>query len=554
MTNDTASAEAVGVPAAGPLAASRRWRHIELAAGILVISAIFFWLQFSTAGLCCGDFDSYYHIQWSRLLGEGLLHGSFPPVFKWLPLTSLNPTDYADQHFLFHLLLMPFTWIGDLQLAAKLAAALFGAAAVFSVYWLMLRYRISDPFLWLLALLGCSAAFYVRLNETRAQGLSLIFLVAGIVLLLERKYAWLCPVAFLYAWAYNLFVLIGLMAFLWTIVVWWSERRLEYRPLLWTGVGMVGGFVINPYFPKNVHLLLEHIVNRSVRIAASTEIGTEWLSLPGWDFLKGSLVASAAMLVGFIAFGYVLSLNRGRRVNVQRPLFFLLLSTALLVMAIRYVRFLEYWPPFAVLFAAFAVQGVQQARLDPQVQPLGQSADEPSVQTTAPSHRSAKFSRSVGLAALALFLAGMCVHNLLYVRMGIRLTTPDPNWYAAGAQWLHNSVPAGTLIYDLRYSDFPKLFFYDTAHPYVSGLDPLYLRDRYPELAELEFRLLRGQDKDPANAIRSAFVNAGVPTPRYIFIGSVPTPFSREWLDYIRQGNGFDVVYEDPECMILRLR
>jgi hypothetical protein len=267
-----------------------------------------------------------------------------------------------------------------------------------------------------------------------------------------------------------------------------------------------------------------------------TEIGSEWLSLPGWDFLKGSVVACAATLLGFIAFGYLLSLHRESRAKIQRPLFLLLVSTALLLMAIRYVRFLEYWPPFAVLFAAFVVQGVQQAREEP------------------PVHLPSELSRRFDLAALALLLAGMCVYNLTYVRVGIRATTANPDLYAAGVQWLRNSVPAGTLVYDLLYSDFPKLFFYDTAHTYVSGLDPLYLRDRYPELAELEFRLLRGQDKDPANAIRSAFANSGVPAPTYIFVGSTPIRPSREWLEYIRQSGGFDVVYEDSECMILRLR
>src|SRR5207237_9950113 len=82
----------------------------------------------------------------------------------------------------------------------------------------------------------------------------------------------------------------------------------------------------------------------------------ECYSFTSWAFLQISLVASAAMIVGYIAFGYALS--RGDRIRLQRPLLFLLFSSVLLLITIRSIRFMEYWPPFAVLFAAFTLQAV----------------------------------------------------------------------------------------------------------------------------------------------------------------------------------------------------
>lgn len=49
---------------------------------------------------------------------------------------------------------MPFTWFRDIRVGAKVATVLFGSAAVFSLYWLILRYRLRYPLLWLIALLG----------------------------------------------------------------------------------------------------------------------------------------------------------------------------------------------------------------------------------------------------------------------------------------------------------------------------------------------------------------------------------------------------------------
>src|SRR5438477_457451 len=81
--------------------------------------------------------------------------------------------------------------------------------------------------------------FYARLNMTKAQSISILFIVAGIILLFERRYVWLWPIAFLYVWTYNLFVILGVLSLIWVVVVWWSERRIEWRPLLWTSLGMV---------------------------------------------------------------------------------------------------------------------------------------------------------------------------------------------------------------------------------------------------------------------------------------------------------------------------
>ena len=68
-------------------------RILQLVIGAIAIGIIFWKLQFSTSAICCGDFDGYYHIQWSRTLWESIKSRAFPPPFPWLPLTTLNPKD-----------------------------------------------------------------------------------------------------------------------------------------------------------------------------------------------------------------------------------------------------------------------------------------------------------------------------------------------------------------------------------------------------------------------------------------------------------------------------
>src|SRR4030095_3695462 len=117
-------------------------RAVQLFAGAIAIGLIFWKLQFSTGAICCGDYDGYYHMKWSRLLWESLRNHSFPPRFIWLPLTTLNPNHYVDHHLLFHFFQIRFTWFGDLRMGAKVSATIFASLAMFSCYWLLVRYRI----------------------------------------------------------------------------------------------------------------------------------------------------------------------------------------------------------------------------------------------------------------------------------------------------------------------------------------------------------------------------------------------------------------------------
>ncbi len=53
-----------------------------------------------------------------------------------------------------------------------------------------------------------SEAFIYRMSIPRAQSISLAFLAVGLLLLLERRYWLIAPLAFFYVWFYNAFPLI----------------------------------------------------------------------------------------------------------------------------------------------------------------------------------------------------------------------------------------------------------------------------------------------------------------------------------------------------------
>ncbi|HST23561.1 MAG TPA: hypothetical protein VLR90_20790, partial [Blastocatellia bacterium] len=114
------------------------------------------YIQF--AGPNIVDYDGYYHIKTAYLIREQGLALDFP----WLKFTILDEAHYTDHHMLLHVLQMPFTFVGDLRLAAKLSPV-FLAAFAFTIFYLLIRrYEIGYPLLWLIVLFASSSPFLYR--------------------------------------------------------------------------------------------------------------------------------------------------------------------------------------------------------------------------------------------------------------------------------------------------------------------------------------------------------------------------------------------------------
>jgi len=519
-------------------------RAVQLLTAAIIIGLIFWKLQFATSAICCGDFDGYYHIKWSRLLWESLRQHSFPPQFIWLPLTTLDPKHYVDHHLLFHFFQMPFTWFGDLRLGAKISAAIFAGLAIFSCYWLMLRYRVRYSFLWLLALLACSAPFLYRLNMAKAPPFAIIFLVVSIHLLFTGKFWPLLLLSFVFALTYDMFVLLILAAVIWTAVIGWTERRFEWRPLVWVMFGSLAGLVINPYFPTNFHLLYEHLKIKLTPSDFSTKVGSEWYPYDTWEFLGNSVVACAAMVIGYLAF------DPSDRKRAHHSLFFLIFSSALLIMTARWRRIAEYWPPFAVIFAAFALQPwIEGTRssftklstdiLD-ELQPF---LDRPASVSPATDSDWKAIWPATAIAVVTLTL-GVCLFLNLRATFKDIASSEAHQHYRGGAEWMRANIAPRQIIFNTDWDDFPRLFYYDPDHVYVSGLDPTYLFDKDSGLSKLYDRITLGDEEDPGPLIRDRF------GARYVFTDNSHDDF----FDNAQSSGWFEVVYEDKDCTVLHIR
>jgi len=519
-------------------------RTIGFVIGAIAIVVIMRQLQFSTDSICCGDYDGYYHVKWSRLLWESIKNKSFPPQFPWLPLTTLNAKDYVDHHLLFHIFQMPFVAFRDPRLGSKIGSVVFASLAMLSCYWLLIRYRVRYVLVWLIALLACSVPFLYRLNMAKAPPLAIIYLVIAIHLFFRRKSWPLVIVALLFTWTYDMFVLLIMATVIWVVTIAWTERRFEWRPLVWVLLGCGAGMVINPYFPHNFQLLYEHVKIKLTLTEYTTKVGLEWYPYDSWEFLGNSALSCIAMVVGYIAF------DPAERKKAQHPLFFLLFSTALMLMTARWKRIAEYWPPFAILFAGFSLQPwlagarTHLTRLPPDVlDELKPFFDRDASWTKKITSDTRELMRTIAVATVALALSIFLFFNLRGAMDDIERAKPH-DYYRSGAVWMRANIPRGEIIYNTNWDEFPRLFYFDETHYYVSGLDPTYLLDEHPDLARLSDRINLGQETDPGPLIRDRF------GARYVFTDHEHDDF----FTHARESGWFDIVYEDAECTIMYIR
>ncbi|NNE98757.1 MAG: hypothetical protein HKN25_07025, partial [Pyrinomonadaceae bacterium] len=491
-------------------------RYVYLGFGFFSILLLMVLLQFSTQAICCGDWDGYYHIRWSALVWENFKQFKWLPEFTWLPLTVLNSGEYADHHFLFHLLQIPFLWFFGPVMAAKVAAVFYGTLAIFSVYWVLFRYKVNYLLLWLAALLTCSNPFFYRMNMAKAPPLTIIYSVIGIYLLFERKYIWLMPLMFVFVWTYSLFPLLFLAALIWAAIVGWNEKKLEWQPVAYTFAGMVLGNVINPYFPNNIILFFRHFAMK-FRGSYQVSVGGEWYPYDGWQFVTHLTIALVAMLMGYILF---------KPKNGQLPekaTFFLVFATVLLIWMFKSKRLAEYFPPFAILFGAFSWKSffAPAAPLLPEdfARDIGPYLDADKGSEEQELKNLFKSVVPWVLAAFFIFLMfynfyGINIKSLGLEQKGlltvIRENEKDDK-YAEAMEWASANIPEGETIFNCNWDDFPKMFFLDTKHKYVYGLDPNYLYSQDPELYKLVKDITGGKIEDPGPVIVEKFDS------RYVF-------------------------------------
>ena len=478
---------------------SINWQTLLTGAALFAAFVIFLAaIQFSTPNLAGND--GYYHIKHAYLMRtEGLT-----PAFDWLPLTVLNPEEFVDHHFLYHVMLIPFTF-GDLREGVKLASVLFPALAFLSIWWLLRSQKVPYAAVWSLGLLVISEAFLFRMIMPRAQSVSLLFLVWALYFLLNHKFKWLLPLGFFYVWLYNAFPLLLVVVFSYIVASALLEKQVRWQPLAYAAIGVGLGLIINPYFPENLLFIYRHIAPK-LGDPTATSVGSEWYPYKTTQLMGNSGLTLVAFLAGVTALG--LSKHR-MHTNTASSLFLVFIFGYLLFQS---RRFIEYAPPIMLIFTAFAASPLLIYWLEKK--DLFREANLPFQDWIPP--KLAKLTtgnawrRWVLVGLMVIVLVPTMFINLSASRKSLEASAKPYSRYAGASAWLRDNTPQGSRVFQTDWDDFPRLFFYNTHNTYTLGLDPTYMQLYDADLYDRWVDITKGKVDSPSDAIRDEFGGAYV--------------------------------------------
>jgi hypothetical protein len=510
----------VSTPRQAPLAALLELRErftrlleqeswLKMTPAILVVAYVFSEIQWSTSAII--GIDGHFHIKLADIMRRNVFPA--PISFPWLQLTILNPAQFTDHHLLYHILLEPFTLM-DLRLGAKLAAASFASVTLLAIYGLMFWQRVRWSFLWILLMLGSSAAFLYRVSMTRRQALVLLLLIALVAIAFSRRDRLALLVGFLFSWVYDGFLLFMIVASLLTFGRWvddaalstgamrllsllrgqkvgpnvsevlgWARRHCSL--LSYATAGVLLGLIIHPYTPRSLTFAIEHALPKLVPLGDfAVNVGNEW-----YPYSRSALIRSAGPALAAVAIGMlplIASLRFGRRWD-GRVVALALLAVFFTILLIRSRRFVEYQPAFAVLFCAYAWSFQWPAALR--------------------NFLARRLSSWVGALAWVVLLGGAValMRPALEGAQNSARSARPPDAFAAASRWLEANTPPGSRVFSTDWDDFPLLFFQNIHNTYLIGLDPTYMYQYDPTLYLTWRAITRGEIDMPSSIIRDRF-------------------------------------------------
>jgi hypothetical protein len=300
--------------------------------------------------------DSFYHIKMAAMLPQvGILHD-----LPWLQYAYFRQQghEFVSHHLGFHVLLMPFVYLSHWLTGDFLAGGRWATAAFFGLnlllFNLLLRTaKVPYRWAWLVLFLLMPDQFFMRQSLVRAIGASLVFMQLLLLLLFQGRHVWAAVVAALYVQLYlGAVIFAPLLVGLYALALVFGpkdDRHFPWRMVAWTAGGWAIGVLTYPYFRGMLEFLIVQVTKTGLQLSQeNVQVGQEWNPYSNtWWFLTMAAVPLAAW-----AGAACVRARFGPRLNAKE-LALLLINFAFLVLMLKARRFVEYWPPFCLLSAAY---------------------------------------------------------------------------------------------------------------------------------------------------------------------------------------------------------
>jgi len=418
-----------------------------------------------------GDPDGFYHTKIAQFLSQGIVIKSLP----WMKFSTLA-NNFTDHHFLYHILLAPFTYFSNPLIGIKVATVLFATIMVMIFYWLLKKFNIKYSWVFALLFITLEATIF-RLGLVKANALSLLLIWFLIYALYNKKY-WLSIIlGFIFVWLYggwpiSLIILATYLVaeyiykkihsnklkIFWSkiIHVFHKKPNNNFKISLSLIVGLILGLVINPYWPNNIYFYYQQIVQIGiVNLGQQITVGGEWY---GINFM--TIISSGAHIFVLASIVFVV-LVLNHKIISRQSWFGFILSFIFLLLTIKSRRYIEYFWPFLLFFTAFGLTDI--------IKKFNWSSIK-------------KFWKSLArLQQLYLGIVGtvFIIFVLVPVWQSIIEAKIPRNHsidkFEEASTWLATNTQPQSIILHSDWDEWPILFYQNDQNYYIIGLDPTFI-------------------------------------------------------------------------------
>lgn len=423
---------------------------------LLLVPVFFMVFQLGNYGKFA-DPDGFYHAKASQFLVQGKLTSKFP----WNYHTTWRE-GYADQHFLYHLLLAPFNTFPAMQWSIVVFSSLF----VFAFIFVMKRFKVRWKAFWTMLLLAGSADFLFRINLIKANTLSLILMFLAVLVIRNlgrtedrntkaRYYIMLAVLSAIFTWTYGGFVVVPLIILAYIVANLMVERKIVIAPLLVSFAGIMIGILLHPQSTNFLTLIYDQLFQTGLGAGSKVPAGQEWLTAEiGWFFKSNSVLLVAWLLTIILAL---------RKLIVERSINKELLwlngvTAGMVILHLWHRRFVEYSMPFMVLTSAY-----------------GLSPYAPLVESWIQENVIVKFTKKGWVIVMvALFISSSLIFSITTLQQ--KLSESDSYLtFRNVAMAIAKDSPGRSIVINTRWDHMPQLLYWNDKDYYAVGLDPTFM-------------------------------------------------------------------------------
>ncbi len=485
----------------------------------LALAAILaLWLVFLMPWHGFPDPDALYHATLSNLMWTRGVITAFP----WLDLTVLG-THFADQHFLFHVLQMPFVKLFGVLQGSRISSIAFALICLLGLGIVFKKFAIKHFAFWIL-LLAVSQPFCTRIIQGKASPLAILVWFVGVALSLmylkrpchpERsltepkdlvrsdkarsfdfirlthfaqddkiKYlsgVFICSLVF--TLLHGGWILLPISLFL----IWLGDliykkitRATSYElrdavnglfSLFASMLGILFGILIHPGRAQLLNLFWVQVVQIGIFTPVNLNMGNEW-SPASWQAVIGLFaVPGILLIIGMIGI-FVAPKKEPLDLHTKTVLVLSPLIAFLFTISLKSLRYAEYFQPLFVFWVALILQWTDWKQFFS------------TLNFQIPT-RYFQLPTSYLLKSLIVFCVTVtAVSNAYgaYTSMHGKLNFTDTT-YQMPMLIIASIAKPGDRVFHAQWDEFPSLFYLNQDLKYVSGLDPTFLYDASTTLA-----------------------------------------------------------------------